>query len=165
MKILTWKKKLFSSTYNIYYKNVQIGMLKNYSFSNSSIAEMNGFKYTFRTKGILNQSTKIYNEAEHLVGEISYNSFMTKAKINLNTDYYFWKYNTFWNTKWIMQSKKHDTQISACTNSFCGSIETNTDDELAILSGIFVTNYYLQMTIAIMIAVFIPILTSILYLQ
>ena len=161
MKTLTWKKGLFSCTYTIFSGNTQIGSLCNKSFSQTSEAEMNGKKYTFRTKGIFKQSTQVFDEFDNLLGDIQYNSWMTKAQININSKYYYWKYNTAWNTKWTMQGEDK-TQINACINSFSGSIETNTDDELAILSGLYVTNYYMHLTIAVMVAVFIPIWTSIL---
>ncbi|NOU60167.1 hypothetical protein [Marinifilum caeruleilacunae] len=159
MKTLHWKKGLFSCTYKIYSGNEQIGSLCNRSFSKNSEAEMNGKKYTFRTKGFFKQSTEVYTESGELVGEIQYNSWMTKAQISLNSKYYYWKYNTMWNTKWIMEGEDQ-TQIKSCTNSFSGDIDTNTDNELAILSGLYVTNYYMQMTVAVMVAVFIPIFTS-----
>ncbi|WP_282016584.1 hypothetical protein [Marinifilum flexuosum] len=159
MKTLNWKKGLFSSTYKIYSGSKQIGSISNRSFSQTSEAEMNGKKYTFQTKGFFKQSTEVYNELGKLVGEIQYNSWMTKAQISLDSKYYYWKYNNMWNTKWAMLSDDN-TQINACTNSFSGDIETNTDDELAILSGLFVTNYYMQMTISVLVIVFIPIFLS-----
>lgn len=159
MKTLNWKKGLFSSTYQIYSGSKQIGSLSNRSFSQTSEAEMNGKKYTFRTKGFFKQKTEVYNEFGKLIGDIQYNSWMTKAQISLDSKYYYWKYNNMWNTKWAMQGDDN-TQINACTNSFSGDIEANTDDELAILSGLFVTNYYMQMSFSVMIIVFIPIFMS-----
>ena len=160
MKTITWKKGLFSGTYKIFSGNTQIGTLSKRSFSQTSEAEMNGKNYTFRTKGFFKQSTEVYDEFDKLIGEIKYNSWKTKAQINLNTKYYYWKYNTDWNTKWTIQGDDK-TQINACTNSFGGSIKTNTDNELAILTGLYVNNYYTQMTVGVLVAVFVPIFTAI----
>lgn len=159
MKTLTWEKGLFSCTYKIFSGNTQIGALCNRSFSQTSEAEMNGKKYTFRTKGFFKQSTQVFDEFDNFLGDIKYNSWMTKAQINIKSKYYYWKYNTAWNTKWTMLGDDK-TQINAYINSFSGSIETNTEDELAILTGLYVTNYNMQMTIAVMVAIFIPIFTS-----
>ena len=41
-----------------------------------------------------------------------------------------------------------------------GEIDSNVNDELMVLCGLFVTNYYWQMIIATLIAVFIPILVA-----
>jgi len=52
----------------------------------------------------------------------------------------------------------NETQISYNSTSCTGQIQSNTDNELLILSGLFVANYYLQMTLVVLLIVFIPIL-------
>lgn len=51
------------------------------------------------------------------------------------------------------------------TSSFAGgmskgSIEADRMDDLLVLTGLFVTNYYRQMAVIILVAIFIPILAS-----
>jgi hypothetical protein len=41
-----------------------------------------------------------------------------------------------------------------------GTIESVEQDEMLLLSGLFITNYYWQITVAVMIAIFIPIFAS-----
>ena len=65
-------------------------------------------------------------------------------------------YDNLWNTRWsIFNSEWIDIKYSGSLTS--GQIDSNIDDALLLLSGLFVTNYYWQMTIVIFIAAFIPI--------
>ena len=47
------------------------------------------------------------------------------------------------------------------THEVIGSIEGNDPDDLHVLTGLFVTNYYTQVGIAVFVAVFIPIWVSV----
>lgn len=80
---------------------------------------------------------------------------MTKASILVDNKTMNWKYDNFWNTKWsIYNSEGIKIQYSGSSTS--GQIDSNIDDALLVLCGLFVTNYYWQTTAAIIIAL-IPI--------
>ncbi len=135
-----------------------MGSLSNKSFSQTSRGELNEKKYTFKTTGFFNQHTQIIENNENkIIGEITYNNWMNKATININGKKFELKYNNIWNSKWSITSL-NETQISYNSSTSTGQIQSNTDNELLILSGLFVANYYLQMTLAILLIVFIPIL-------
>lgn len=157
---LTWKKGVFSNLYKIYSNGEQIGNLKDKSFSQSCVGVLDNKEYIFQTKGFFKQKTQIFDAAENkTVGEINYNDWMTKATITINDKTINWKYDNLWNTKWsIFNSEGINIKYSGSSTG--GQIETNIDDALLLLSGLFVTNYYWQMTIAILVAVFIPIWTT-----
>ena len=124
----------------------------------TSRGELNEKKYTFKTTGFFNQHTQIIENNENkIIGEITYNNWMNKATININGKKFELKYNNIWNSKWSITSL-NETQISYNSSTSTGQIQSNTDNELLILSGLFVANYYLQMTLAILLIVFIPIL-------
>jgi hypothetical protein len=160
MTILNWKKGFFSQTYNIYSSNLVIGMLKNKTWSSSAEGEINGRKYLFKTQGFFKQSTQIIDiENGAVVGNITYNSWMTKAMIENLGIIAFWKYDNFWNTKWSIVGQD-GTEIYYEGSSTKGQIIFEKQNDLLALTGLFVTNYYWQMTIVILIAVFIPIWTS-----
>lgn len=153
---LNWKKDWFSDEYSVFSGEKQVGSLKDKFFSQTSNANMNGREYIFRTKGLIDQHTEIIDPAEDkAIGEISYNSWMTKATISLPDKTILWEYDNLWNTKWSL-SGTDGIKIRYSGSSTNGEIDSNTEDELIILSGLFVTNYYWQMTIAILIIVFIP---------
>lgn len=83
---------------------------------------------------------------------------MTKATFHINDKKYLWEYTNLWNTKWRIYDFDN-VEIQYEGSSSNGNVDSNTDDELLLLSGLFVINYYWQMTIIIMVAVIIPIIT------
>ena len=159
--IYNWNKGIFECSYKIYLNNQQVGFLKDKTFSQTSEAEINGKRYTFRTCGFFQQNTKIINESNELVGEINYNNWMNKATITIGARKIVWEYNNIWHTKWSM-SDSTGLQINASASTTSGTIEAKSADDLIILAGLFVTNYYLQMTFVVIIAAMVPIWTSLL---
>ena len=159
---LKWKKGIFSSTYNIYSQGQFIGKLKNSSFSQIAEGEINGKKYTFITKGFFNQQTEIHDTINNrVIGNITYNGWMTKATLSILDKKINWKYDNLWNTKWSIFDSE-GIKIKYSGSSLKGQIESNTDDDLLLLTGLFVINYYWQITIIIIFVAFIPIWTSVL---
>ena len=159
---LRWEKGLFSKTYKIYSNNQLVGNLVDKAFSQSSSGELDGRGYTFRTKGTLKQHTEILDNQENkVIGEITYNSWMTKATLSVLGKTISWKYDNIWNSKWSIFDKD-GIRIKYSGSSKSGKIESSTDDALLLLFGLFVTNYYRQMFIVIIVAVFIPIWVSVL---
>lgn len=157
---LTWKKGVFSNLYKIYSNGEQIGNLEDKLFSQSGIGVLDNKEYLFQTKGFFKQKTQIIDTAENkTVGEINYNNWMTKATITINDKTINWKYDNLWNTKWsIFNSEGINIKYSGSSTG--GQIDSNIDDALLLLSGLFVTNYYWQMTIFILIIVFVSIWTT-----
>jgi hypothetical protein len=157
---LTWEKGIFSTLYKIYSNGEQVGSLKNKSFSLSGIGVLDNKEYLFQTKGFFKQKTEIVDAAgNRTIGEINYNNWMTKATITINDKTINWKYDNIWNTKWrVFNSEGIDIKYSGLSTG--GQIESNINDALLLLSGLFVTNYYWQITIAILVAIFVPIMTT-----
>ena len=155
----SWKKGLFSSLYKIYSNGQQIGILKDKMFSQTSNGEINGEKYTFKTKGIFKQHTEIIdNQEEKVIGQISYNNWMTKATISIFDKTFIWKYENIWNTKWSVIDSE-GISINYSGDSTSGKIESTLEDDLLLLTGLFVTNYFWQITIVIIFIIFIPMWT------
>ena len=156
----TWKKKFFSETYRIFEKEAQIGIFKNRPFSSTSEAEINGKKYSFKTKGFFQQHTEIMDGMDgSLIGEIRYGSWKTRATITLNNKTYSWKYDNIWSTRWSLTDGS-TVHLNFAGSSTSGKVESNTDDYLLLLLGLYVMNYFWQATIIVLIAVFLPIWLS-----
>lgn len=120
---------------------------------------LNKKEYLFQTNEFFNQKTQIIDTADNKkVGEINYNNWMTKATITIKDKTINWKYDNLWYTKWSIVNSE-GINIKYAGSSTTGQIHSNTDDSLLLLSGLFVTNYYWQMAIAIVVAAFVPILT------
>ena len=154
---LNWKRRTFSTTYQIYSEKGLIGQLQNSSFKQSSERYINHKKYSFRTKGVFKQETRILDgSSDRIIGKISYNSMMTKATIELPDRTLFWKYDNGRQTRWSLFDKQ-STLMKFAGRATKGTIEFEKEDDLLVLTGLFVTNYYQQAMIAIFVAVFIPI--------
>jgi len=153
---LTWKKGGFSNLYRIYRADKQIGTLKDKSFNQIAYCEYEGKEYTFKTKGFFKQHTEIIDSRENtVIGKITYDSWKTKATISIDGKIINWQYNNFWNTKWSLSSEE-GTAIHYAGSTVKGKIDSNADDPLLIVSGLFVTYYYWQISLAVIIAVLIP---------
>ncbi|MCK3683360.1 hypothetical protein [Maribellus sp. YY47] len=72
-----------------------------------------------------------------------------------------WKYDNVWNTKWSLFDHE-GIEIKYAGSSTNGRIESNSDDALLLITGLFVTNYYWQVSVGIMLAIFLPIWLNIL---
>lgn len=154
---LSWKRRAFSTTYKIYSNERSIGQLQNRSFKQSSEGRINKKKYTFRTKGVFKQETLIMDgDSKKIVGNITYNSMMTKATIKLQDRTISWKYDNGWQTRWSLFNEQ-GTLMKFAGRATRGTIECQEADELLVLTGLYITNYYQQAMIAVFVAVFIPI--------
>lgn len=143
---LQWKKGIFKSTYEILSGESFIGNLRPDSWGNIGKGELNGKKYIFETKGFFNPETLINTTENNLpIGKITYNSWKTRATIECGNKAYMWKYDNAWNTKWSVSDS--EGILMRYHGSFTkGDIEIKVADEMLILSGLYITNYFWQIS-------------------
>ena len=154
---LSWKRRAFSTTYQIYSDERSVGKLQNQSFRQTSEGRINKNKYAFKTKGLFKQETQIMDgDSKKVIGNIRYNAMMTRASIELPDRTLSWKYDNALQTRWRIYDEKQ-TLMRFAGRSLKGSIEFEQADDLLVMTGLYVTNYYQQAMIAILVAVFIPI--------
>lgn len=157
---LKWERSFLSSISRISSDGRLIGNLDIRAFSNTDIGILNGEKYFFRARGLFSRHTEIVNAKDHtMVGKITYSNWRSKATLITRDKTVYWKYDSIWHNRWSI-SNFSGIGIKYAGSSSRGQIESNTDDALLILSGLIVPNYYRQVSIAVMIAIFIPIWTS-----
>jgi len=157
---LEWKKGIFKETFEIYSNGLLVGTLKENTWKQIAYGELNGSKVIFKTHGFFKQETQIIDpDTDNIIGKITYNSWKTKAAIEYFQKLANWQYDNAWNTKWSI-SNSEGLQIQYQGSSSKGTIEHQTQDNELILSGLFITNYYWQISIAVIIAIFIPIFTT-----
>ena len=94
-----------------------------------------------------------------IIGEISFGKWMTSATLTIRNIPVNWKYDNWKNTSWRIYNSGGDL-INYRGSSTKGVIDSHTEDDLLLLSGLFVTNYFRQATVAILVAVFVPILAT-----
>ena len=157
MTPLSWKKDFFGSMTKIYSGAQQIGYLSENSWSQKGSGFLNDSQYQFNNIGVFNPYTQIIDvKAGKEVGKITYNGMRTKATILYRGKVYDMKYNNIWNTKWMIFDRK-GLRMDYQGSSTKGTVYGNGDDALLTLAGLFISGYYRQTTIAIMVAVFVPI--------
>lgn len=158
---LHWKRKAFSSTSEIFSEATLIGRLRENSWNQSAEGELNGENYHFKTKGIFKPVTQItQSESNSPIGKIEYNSWKTKASIQLSGKTIQWRYDNIWNTRWSL-SDSAGILMKFKGNASKGNIAVEKEDDLLLLTGLFVTNYYRQMAIILLVAIMIPIFASV----
>lgn len=158
--LLTWKKVTLSSTYEIFEGEDLIGKLKNSTFSQTAEGMIHQKGYQFKTKGFFKQETQIIDaEKNQVLGTITYNSWKSRATIQLRDQVIQWKYNNTWQTRWSLYNED-GVQVKFAGGMSKGIIECEIPDDLLILTGLYVTNYYRQIGITVMVAVFLPIWLS-----
>jgi len=154
---LNWKRGTFSTTYRIFSGENAIGQLQNQSFKKTALGSIHQKRYTFNTKGVFKQETQILDGDSHkLIGTITYGSMMTRATVRFSDRTVYWKYDNTWQTKWSLFNEK-GILMKFSGRATSGTIECDDPDELLVLCGLFVTNYYQQAMIAVFVAVFIPV--------
>lgn len=158
---LYWKRGVFSPTYQILSDGQPIGHLHDNGFKRYSEGEIRQKKYRFHTEGLFKQHTKIIDQkSNEVIGSIQYNSWMSKAEIKIYGSSYHWKYDNAWQTKWSISDEK-GVLLYFAGGMTKGSIEGNDPQDLHLLTGLFVTNYYTQVGIAVLVAVLIPMWASV----
>ena len=154
---LSWRKAAFSSTFRILSGEKVIGELTNNAFKQTAEGVIRNKRYRFRTKGLFKQETQIIDaKSDQVIGSISYNSMMNKATIQFKDRIVNWKYDNTWQTRWSLYDKL-GSYMKFSGRFTGGTIEYEEEDDLLVLTGMFVTNHYQQATLVIMAAVFIPI--------
>lgn len=156
--ILTWTKGLFESNYQIFSN----GRIKNSLLFNTWRNEAQGIgtdqNYSFRTAGFLHPTTTIFNQQMEPIGTITYNSWQTKAMLQMQSgEQFMWNFTNGWYSKWTIGNFQ-DKQILFDSNSSNGVISTNTDDEVLLLAGLFIREYHSRLFIFLLLLIFIPII-------
>ncbi len=153
---LKWEKKIISNLYLIYQNDKLIGNINKDIFSLKYNGELNGRSFLFIRKGFLNQQVLIIEQSnQRIVGEISLGSWLTKASILINNNTYNWKCKNFWSAKWSISDFK-ETQIQYSKSLSKGEIYSNTNNELLLLSGLYIAIYYRQQSLLIILIALIP---------
>lgn len=158
--VLHWKKSIFSKTCTIHSADGEIGQLTENSWKQSAEGVVNNRRYSYRTRGFFNQVTEIVDPSTaYPVGKIEYNTLKNKATLTYLDHTFYWHYDNLLQSRWSITDEQ-GLNISFQGNLQKGSIEGEDLNEFLILSGLFVTNYYVQSTIVILVAIFVPIIAT-----
>lgn len=142
--IITWKNKFFSNKIQLYHREDLIGEIVNKAFSRSADGELNGRKLRFDIKGFFRQETRILDARdESVIAEVVIGTWKSKATIRYNNKEYLWQYENFWNSKWSITSA-NGPAVKYHSHGTWGEVTSYTNDEILILTGLFIKNYFRQ---------------------
>ncbi len=147
---LTWTKGMLDSNYQLFNNGQFNSSLLFNSWKNEAQAFGTEQSYHFKTEGFSNPSTKIYDKENELIGVISFQSWKTKASISLKSGEQFaFSFSGSWYNSWTITDFK-DKQVVYDGSSTSGFVRSNTDDELMILTGLFIKEYYARIFVLIL---------------
>jgi hypothetical protein len=154
-RLLTWRKGLFDSNYQLYTDGEIRGSLIFSSWKNNArgIALKN---YYFTSEGFLNPITKIRDEKHNQIGIVTYHVWKLKATVTFNDlDHASWGYTNSWLSRWVITNHR-DKQIHYHSATSSGIAHSNNDDELLLLSGLYIREFFSRAIILLILLILIP---------
>lgn len=154
--VLIWRKGSFDSNYQLYINGEIKGSLIFSSWKNNArgIALKN---YYFTSEGFFNPITKIRDEHHNQIGVITYNAWKLKATVTFNNlDHASWSYTNSWLSKWTITNHR-DKQIQYHSTTGSGTAYSDNDDELLLLSGLYIREFFSRAIILLVLIILIPV--------
>ena len=154
-KILTWKRGIFQRAFQLFNNGEQVGSLKPSLMTQSASGQINEVEYRFCTREARNRCDVIRKDNQEVVAQIKFGTWLPKATIEYKGEHYQWSLSNMWETRWKISSANGVTHRFAGW-SCKGSIDHSLPTDLLAMTGLFISNYYWQMS-AIYVAAFFPI--------
>jgi len=154
-----WHKGFFDSNYQIFKDgNISYSLIFD-TWQNTAKGIGLQNTYLFKTLSILDTKTQLIDNKGEVLGTITINILQTKAVITLtNGEIFYFEFKGTWFNAWTITDLKQK-QIFYQSNSTSGEITSNNEDELMLLSGLFIKEFYTRIFIAFLLfIVFIPII-------
>ncbi|RYG16661.1 MAG: hypothetical protein EOO07_12785 [Chitinophagaceae bacterium] len=154
-RLLTWRKGLFDSNYQLYTNSEIKGSLIFSSWKNNArgIALKN---YYFTTEGFLNPVTKIRDENHNEIAKINYNSWKLKATLTFkDLEHASWSFSNGWLSEWTITNHR-DKQIHYQSSAGTGVVHSDNEDELMMLSGLFIREFFSRALLIIILVIVVP---------
>ena len=162
IKSLTWRKKIYSSSYSFFSNGIPVGFLNENIWGQKSTGVIDGKYYSITTKGLFTQNVNVVDAATgKLEASIMFNLWKTKAQIIMGDGVYSWQYSNAWNTKWKMVGW-NGAHLWFQGSSQRGVAESNSDNSLLLLLGIYTYNAFRTRSMVTILIVFIPIWIAVL---
>ncbi len=147
-QVLYWRKGLFDSNYQVF-EQQQLKFSMNFtSWQNSAIATTQTGIYLLKSEGFSRPETRILNNQNEVLATITYHWLGFKAKIVFASGEAFdWSYQNSWLSRWSLNNLK-DKQILFNASAGNGNIHTNVNDDMLIVAGLFIREYYSRILFA-----------------
>ena len=150
-QVLGWRKGLFDSNYQVVNNGLLKFSLNFISWKNSAIATTQAGIYMFKSEGFSKPETKLLNNQHEVLAIITYDWVRFQAKIVFASgDTFDWSFQNSWLRRWSLNNHR-DKQILFNASTGNGMLHTNVDDDLLILCGLFVREYYSRLIFGLII--------------
>ncbi|MGQ7856926.1 hypothetical protein ACUN24_22025 [Pedobacter sp. WC2501] len=159
-KFINWKSNWLNGNFQLFADGVQKGMISFSSWRSDAESMFEDKNYQFANDGFWKSRTKVIDRKTlEVIAIINYDSWKSMAVISLNTgEQYEWKSTGIWKSQWTVSNYK-DEHIIYTSSSNSGTISSNTDNKLLIITGLFIKQVYNKRT-ALMIACIVPVITT-----
>ncbi len=152
---LRWKEGFFSSKYHLLREDEEVGEMNFKLFSSTEDGLLNSERYLFKRKGVFNNKVEIIeSESQEVVGEIIYHSLKSEAEVELGEKRYLWKFDNLWSSKWSLNDGE-EALINYRSKFMKGQLNSSTENNILILSGLHIYSYYLRVFVSLTVMVII----------
>lgn len=148
--LYSWKTRFFSYRHEIFRNGIKCGEIKVRTWSRIADCSLNGRQLIFRTKGFFRTDIFISQaESDGSMGSISINGWRSSATMIYNGKNYTFRFDNFFHTRWNLSSDM-GIIVKYNSNSFSskGELVSYSNDEVLILSGLVIRNYFNQRSAA-----------------
>jgi hypothetical protein len=130
--------------YNILSDGEVVGEIKTKIFSRTYPCNFKGKEYSFVNRGFFKLRTQVTDMSSgNIVGTITFGNWKSKAQISANNKLFDFKFDNFLHTRWSI-SEEGGTIIQYKGSWRKGVIESELENYILILSGIFIADHYWQ---------------------
>lgn len=149
-KVVTWTKGIFDSSYQIFCDGQICGNLIFETWNNNAFGIMSQKNYHFKRNGFSNVTT-IYDDNHKELGLINFQMWQFRAVITLKDQPPLsWNYSNSWLSSWNLTNYQ-ETQLNFKASSGTGMvIGENLDNELALLAGLYVKEFFSRILVTFM---------------
>ncbi len=148
-----WRKNMFCAQYKLYSDEDRVGKLQNIGYCYSALGQWKDTRYKFKVTGILHQYVEVQDLIDgSVVDNISFSCWWPKASIRMGDQYWDWRFTDWFFHAFLMTSEREKIYFESDQKG--GEVFGNSENTLAVMSGLFVLNYYRQMMIIYIAALF-----------
>lgn len=153
---LVWRKGVFDSNYQLYDNGDIKGSLI-FSSSKNNARGIASKNYYFTSEGYLNPLTKIRDEHHQEIGIIHYELWKLKASVVFSDQSHaFWSYTNGRLSQWSITH--HTRQIHYYSSTGAGTIKYDEENEILMLTGIFIREFFSRLIILLLAIIIIPLI-------
>lgn len=152
---LQWKKGLFKCTFQLFAGGFPVGQLKDSEFSRTAYGQLNHTEIAFqRCEGLHSKVNMLDTLSHQTIGKITFNPWYPKATIHLGKQKAYWSFSNLRETRWKITDSE-GVIVAYKGWSGKGEMTILEQDELLILAGLYISNYYWRLA-AVLIAIILP---------